>query len=212
MKTETVVTSGFQENCYIIWDEATMAGMIIDPGADGDRIVSVLEKHHITPIGIYNTHGHFDHIGAVSELKRQLNIPFALHSGDKQLVAEADSQGGMFGLHLPMAAPEVDIWLEDGMTLTVGNETGTVIHTPGHTQGGVCFLFSKLLFTGDTLFSGSIGRSDLPGGNGRQLIESIHKNILCLDDSISVFPGHGPATSIGREKRFNPFVNYAGSY
>ena len=211
MKTNTVVTSGFQENCYIIWDEATMDGIIVDPGDDSAHILAAVKKNQVNVVGIYNTHGHFDHIGAVHALKKQLNVPFALHRGDEQLVASPAGQAAIFGLHLPFDPPGVDQWLEDGMTITVGNETGTVIHTPGHTQGCVCFHFSDIVIVGDTLFAGSVGRSDLPGGNGRQLIESIQNRLLCLDDSVRVLPGHGPETSIGKEKKYNPFINYAGS-
>ncbi|MBN2718268.1 MAG: MBL fold metallo-hydrolase [Deltaproteobacteria bacterium] len=187
-----------------------MDGIIIDPGDDGDRIMEIVQKNGVKPIGIYNTHAHFDHIGAVALLKKQLTIPFALHRGDEALAAGASTQGRMFGLHLPMTPPDVDIWLDDGTTIEVGSVSGKVIHTPGHTQGGVCFLFDNLLFTGDTLFAGSVGRSDLPGGDSRQLIDSIQNRLLCLDNAVRVFPGHGPQTSIGREKKYNPFINYGG--
>ncbi len=210
MKHETLVTGAFQVNCYILWDESTGDGIVIDPGGDADRIAAAIQKNNVNVVGIYNTHAHFDHIGAVQALKTQLNVPFALHRGDEQLVAGAATQGQMFGMHIPLEAPAVEKWLEDGMKITFGSETGEVLHTPGHTRGGVCFLFSDKLFVGDTLFAGSVGRSDLPGGDGRQLIESIQRRLMTLADGVKVFPGHGPSTSIGQERKFNPFVNYSG--
>jgi hydroxyacylglutathione hydrolase len=212
VKHETLVTGAFQVNCYILWDESTGDGIVVDPGGDEDRIVAAIQKNKVKVVGIYNTHAHFDHIGAVQALKTRLNVPFALHRGDAQLVAEANTQGQMFGMHIPMEAPDVEQWLEDGMKITFGNVTGEVLHTPGHTRGGVCFLFADNLFVGDTLFAGSVGRSDLPGGDGRQLIESIQKRLMPLPDSVKVFPGHGPSTSIGQERQFNPFINYSGGF
>ncbi|MBN2526513.1 MAG: MBL fold metallo-hydrolase [Deltaproteobacteria bacterium] len=189
-----------------------MAGIVIDPGDDANEILATIEKRGVKVTAIYNTHGHFDHIGAVHPLQNSLDVPFALHRGDAELAASASTQGQMFGLHLPMSPPKVDVWLEDDMAIIVGEQKGKVLHTPGHTQGGVCFLFSDMVFVGDTLFAGSVGRTDLPGGNSRQLIASIQQKLMSLDDTVKVFPGHGPVTSIGKERKFNPFINYNGTF
>ncbi|MBN2344326.1 MAG: MBL fold metallo-hydrolase [Deltaproteobacteria bacterium] len=212
MKFETVVTGAFQENCYILWDNETNDGIIIDPGDDASRIEQRVKALGLNVIGIYNTHGHFDHIGAVQPLKEALDIPFAIHTDDRALVEGAAKQGAMFGLDLPLSAPKVETWLKDAMKIEVGKSVGTVLHTPGHTPGGVCFLFEPFLFVGDTLFAGSVGRTDLPGGNSRQLIDSIQKKLMVLADSTRVLAGHGPETSIGKERKYNPFIIYGGSF
>lgn len=212
MKYDTVVTGDIQENCYIAWDEATLKGIIIDPGDDVDKISRRVKKLKVEVIGIYNTHGHFDHTGAVAPLVDIFNVPFALHQGDAKLVSALKDQGALFGIRLHLKSPSVDVWLEDNATIQVGNSVGKVLHTPGHSAGGVCFLFDQLAFVGDTLFAGSVGRTDLPGGNGAQLVKSIQSKLMTLDDNVIVLCGHGPPTTIGQERKYNPFINNAGFF
>jgi glyoxylase-like metal-dependent hydrolase (beta-lactamase superfamily II) len=155
---------------------------------------------------IYNTHGHLDHIGAVAELQESLEVPWWLHPEDAPVVKAANRAAAMYGLP-PMRIPTADKELSDGMEVAVGSLKARVITTPGHTPGGVCFLFEeKELFTGDTLFAGGIGRSDLPGGDGRLLIKSIKERLLTLPEDIRIWPGHMGDSTIGQEKRANPFV------
>lgn len=206
LKYEAIVTGPLQENCYLVWDTDTMEGIFIDPGADAPKLLKAAAFHKVKVVGIYNTHAHIDHVGAVSAIVEELGVPFALHKAETQVLGALPMQASMFGLGSPGKPPKVDIQLEPDSEIQVGNLRGKVLFTPGHTPGGICFLFNNKVFVGDTLFSGSIGRSDLPGGNGRQLVNSIHTQLMTLDDDIEVLSGHGPATSIGMERRHNPYL------
>ncbi len=209
LKIETILNGPFQENCYIVYDEITAKGVFIDPGAEPERLMKAASRLKIDIIAIYNTHAHIDHAGGVETIKRAMKIPFAMNTEDDFLLKILPDQARMFGV--PVAdIPTVDIPLKHNDSFVVGNLNATVIHTPGHTPGGVCFLFGRDLFSGDTLFAGSIGRTDLPGGSSKMLIDSINTRLLCLSDEVKVYPGHGPSTTIGFEKRRNPFLN--GSY
>jgi len=205
LKIETIVNGPFQENCYLIWDDKSMEGAFIDPGDEAPRLIQTARFNKIEVKAIFNTHGHLDHAGAAAAIQEELKIPFALHPEDAFLLDHMPDQARMFGLP-PMEIPKIDRELADGDTVKVGSFEGTVIHTPGHTPGGVCFHFEDVIFVGDTLFSGSIGRSDLPGGSHRQLIESIKKRLLPLDDEVKALSGHGPVTTIGAERAHNPFL------
>lgn len=205
LKYQVVVNGPFQENCYIAWDEATLKGALIDPGDEPQTILAAARKLGVTIEAIYNTHAHIDHTGAVASLKATLKVPFALHEADAPLLAGLSAQARLFGLP-SIESPTVDRVLHHGDIIQIGNLEGKVLHTPGHTPGGVCFWFDKVVFVGDTLFAGSIGRSDLPGGNHEQLIEAIRRELLTLPEQTVALSGHGPATTIGLEKRGNPFV------
>ncbi len=206
LKFETIVNGPFQENCFLLYDEQKKSGIFIDPGDEPDRLARTAQFQSITIEGIFNTHGHLDHAGGVAKLKTLLdNVPFAIHKEDLFLLDNIPQQARMFGLP-PMDVPQVDREIEDGETITVAGHEGKVIHTPGHTPGGVSFLFGDLLFVGDTLFAGSIGRTDLPGGSYPQLIESIKTRLLPLGDEVRVMCGHGPNTTIGVERTHNPFL------
>lgn len=207
LKVETIVNGPFQENCFLVWDEQAKQGIFIDPGDEPSRIARSATFLEIEILGIFNTHGHLDHAGGVAELKKQLEIPFAIHPADAFLLENMPGQARMFGLP-PMEVPEIDRELTPGEAIQVGGSEATVLHTPGHTPGGVSFLFEqdKLVFVGDTLFAGSIGRTDLPGGSFKQLMESIKTELMGLDDEFDVLCGHGPPTTIGTERKYNPFV------
>lgn len=195
-------------NCYIIWDEETKDAFIIDPGSDADRIELAVRTKGLNPVYAVNTHGHFDHVGANAALKEALGVKTAIHGKDAELLAASHEHGAIYG-YMSGRQPEPDILLKDGDVIKAGGKlTLKVIHTPGHTEGGVCLYdgAGKRLFTGDTLFAGSVGRTDLGGGSFEKLIESLMKKILPLGDDVSVFPGHGPATTIGEEKENNPFI------
>ena len=204
-KYETIVNGPFQENCYLIFDDELKKGVFIDPGAEPERLIRTASFLGIQVEAIYNTHGHIDHAGAVAAIKQKLEIPFALHPADRFLLDSIPAQAKMFGLGA-VGIPTVDRELVDGEKIEIAGHSATVVHTPGHTPGGVCFLFDAFAVVGDTLFAGSIGRTDLPGGSYEQLISAIKERLLVLDDNLRVLSGHGPATAIGVERRYNPFL------
>lgn len=195
-------------NCYILSCPETKKAVVIDPGDEGDRIQSwVLEKgYHVEYILL--THGHFDHIGAVAELRDAFGVKVGIHAKDADMLTEGrknlSSISGSAGSSIQ--TKPADFLLEDGQMITFGSITLTVLATPGHTLGGVCFLTSEGLISGDTLFAGSIGRTDFPGGSLEQLLDGIKQKLMVLPEETLVFPGHGEATTIGREKRSNPFL------
>ena len=196
-----------QCNCSILGDETSREAIVIDPGDDISRIVALLEKHHLTVKQIIVTHAHIDHIAGAHRLKELTGAPILYNQLDLPQVRMMDIQAGWLGVPTPkVSAPDED--LKDGKTISIVGLSGTVIHTPGHTQGSSCLYLPDhtLLIAGDTLFHGSIGRTDLPGGNTQQLLKSIHDRLLTLPDEVKVIPGHGPNTSIGTEREKNVFL------
>jgi glyoxylase-like metal-dependent hydrolase (beta-lactamase superfamily II) len=195
----------YAANCYIVFSEKTRSGIVIDPGGDVDDIVSNLDKNNIHVEYIVLTHGHGDHIGGVKELKEKLNVPVVIHKEDAEMLEDAS-----LNLSSTMAMGEIEITpdktVEDGDTLVFGELKGRIIHTPGHTMGGMCLLVEENLFCGDTLFKGSVGRSDLYGGNHGILMNSIKEKILTLPDNIMLYPGHGEPTTVGEQRATNPFL------
>jgi len=194
-------------NCSILGDETSREAIVVDPGDDIPRILALLAKHQFTLKQILVTHAHIDHIAGAQQLKKLTGAPILYNQNDLPLVAMMDVQAGWLGISTPdVAAP--DDSLEDNRSIAIEGLTGTVLHTPGHTEGSVCLHFpaEDLLIAGDTLFAGSVGRTDLPGGDIRKLLASIHGRLLCLPDSTKVIPGHGYSTMIGAERESNPFL------
>ncbi len=195
-----------QANCYIFGDDATREVFVIDPGDEPARILATLRRLNARPLAIVNTHGHFDHIQGVQEVRRAAHIPFWIHEAEHDVLSQGPARAEtMFGVALP-PSPVPDRWLKDGDHLQVGSLALRVRHTPGHSPGGVCLVGDGLAFVGDTLFAGSIGRTDIPGGDLETLLASIARVLLPLPDGTVCYPGHGPETTIGEERRFNPFL------
>ncbi|MCG8376493.1 MAG: MBL fold metallo-hydrolase [Chlorobiales bacterium] len=192
-------------NCFIVGCETTKEAAVIDPGDDADRILMELAKSELKVKFLINTHGHFDHVGANKRMKDVTGAQLAIHPEDEPMLEQLSQSAMMFGLSAENSPP-ADILLNDGDTISFGEITLTVIHTPGHSRGGVCLHTDGHLFAGDTLFAGSIGRTDLQGGDYDTLISSIKDRLLGLDDETVVYTGHGPETTIGNEKRMNPFL------
>jgi hydroxyacylglutathione hydrolase len=207
MILETFPVGPLQCNCTILGDEQSGEAIVIDPGEDIDRIQKRLTAHGLKLKQILVTHGHIDHVGGALRLKRLTGAPIYLNEGDLEQLAIMQQQADWVGVEAPETAPP-DENLADGMTVGLVSYPAQVLHTPGHTQGSVSLLFAplKLLVAGDTLFAGSIGRTDLPGGNYDQILESIQSRLLALPDETTVLPGHGPASTIGAERRSNPFL------
>ena len=204
MKIHPIIVSPFLTNCYVLGCEDTQEAIIIDAGFNAEKILHIIEKEGYTLKYLINTHAHLDHISAVAEIKEKYNVPLFMHKGDQPVLdslVPMQMQFG-FGNH---KIPTVDIYLEE-KKYSFGNIEFQVIHTPGHSPGGCCFLFNDVLFSGDTLFGGSIGRTDLPGGSMEEIINSIKTKLLKLDDGVAVYPGHGPSTTIEKEKQFNSFL------
>lgn len=207
MVRETFPVGPLQCNCTIIGDEASREAMVIDPGDNIPQILAVLVKHGLTLKQIVVTHGHIDHVGGAVALKKVTGASILLNERDMPLLEMMNEQAGWLGIAPPEVAPP-DTSAEEGMVVGIANHAAQVLHTPGHTQGSICLYFApeKLLVAGDTLFAGSIGRTDLPGGNSRQILQSIHDRLLPLPDETRVIAGHGPSTTIGFERERNPFL------
>jgi hydroxyacylglutathione hydrolase len=197
-------------NCYVVGDPTTREAIVIDPGGDADDIAAALVAHDLRVTAIVATHAHFDHLLAADELRRLTAAPFYVNERDRFLLDWFQESGRLFlGVELP-PPPEVDGGAGEGDVLSAGRTRLEVIHTPGHSPGSISLLSEAALFSGDTLFAGSVGRTDLPGGDGAALVAAVRSKLFALDDNLSVLPGHGPPTTVGEERRFNPFVGSAG--
>ena len=196
-----------QCNCSVIGDEQTREAMVIDPGDQIDDILRILKEEKLTLKQIVVTHAHIDHVGGAMKLKAATGAPILMNQKDEALLNMLDVQAAWIGMK-PPGAVQVDEAIGEGRVLQVGGISSSVIHTPGHTEGSICLYFpkQKTLIAGDTLFAGSIGRTDLPGGSYEKIIRSLHNQLLQLPDETQVVPGHGPLTSIGEERESNPFL------
>ncbi len=208
MRYQVIPVTHYQQNCSIIWDEATRVGAVIDPGGEIDKLLTFCEQHQIQLEKILLTHGHMDHVGGTSALAKALQLPIiGPHRDDKFWIDALDQQATMMGMP-PAEVFEPTTWLKDGDVVEAANTQFEVIHCPGHTPGHVVFYHADagIAFVGDVLFQGSIGRTDFPRGNHQQLLDAIRNKLWPLGDDITFIPGHGPLSTFGREKQSNPFV------
>ena len=207
MILETFPVGPLRCNCSILGDEVTREAIVVDPGDNISEILSRLQKHGLTLRQIVITHAHIDHVGGAALLKRATGAPVFLNQNDLGLLGAMEMQAGWLGIATPEVGPP-DASADDGLAVGLATLPAEVIHTPGHTPGSICLLFPQhqLLLAGDTLFAGSIGRTDLPGGDGRQILRSLRDRLMVLPDTTRVVPGHGPETTIGEERQSNPFL------
>lgn len=203
---EHLVVGPLQCNCYIVGDPESKEAIVIDPGDDADRLAESLAEKQLTVTAIVATHAHFDHIVAAERLRVLTGAPFYLHAEDKPLLEWMQESGRLFlGMELP-PPPEVDTEAREGDRLRAGSMGLEVVHTPGHSPGSISLVAEDALFSGDTLFAGSIGRTDLPGGDTQALLDAVKDKLFRLGADLVVYPGHGPATTLAAEQETNPFV------
>lgn len=205
MLVKTLAVGPLQVNCHIVACPQTRKAMVVDPGDEVPRILEALKQNDLEVEAIVNTHAHFDHIGGNKALCDATQAPLYIHSADAPLLERAQQQAAAYGMKTT-PSPQPDKLLNEGDVLEVGTLKFTVIHTPGHSPGGICLHGDGNVFVGDTLFAGSIGRTDLPGGDFDLLIRGIKDKLWGLSDETVVYSGHGPETSIGRERKTNPFA------
>lgn len=205
IKYKLAVVGPLDTNCYLVYCPGTLECAVIDPGAEAERIFPMIAEDNLRPVVIVNTHGHLDHVGANKDIKEKFQIPLSIHSADSSLLDKIQQFELSFFLGAK-ESPPADRLLTHGDVIKVGRTNLRVIHTPGHTPGSVSLLGDGILFSGDTLFCGGVGRTDLPGGSTRDLEKSIRTKILTLPAETIVLPGHGPLTTVGEEKESNPFL------
>ncbi|KIL75295.1 MBL fold metallo-hydrolase [Bacillus badius] len=197
-----------QTNCYILSGEDGEC-IVFDPGAEGEKLVQWLNENRLQPLAVLLTHAHFDHIGAVEQVRQAFNVPVYLHKEEAEWLTDPSLNGSARFQFGEISSQPADHLLDEEESLTIGRFSFRLFHTPGHSPGSISYFFEEgnAVFAGDTLFMGSIGRTDLPGGNHEQLLQSIHNHLLTLPEEAIVLPGHGPATMIGDEMERNPFLN-----
>ncbi len=205
MLLRKVMTGSMLANCYIIADETTKEAAIIDPSTEGEEILKVIKENNLKVKYIINTHGHMDHIGANAKIKEATGAKILIHEDDRNLLISPTENLAIFWGKMTKSPP-ADRLLKDGEIISLGNLKIKVIHTPGHTRGSICLLVENRLFSGDTLLRDTIGRTDLPEASDRMLIQSIKERILPLGDEVQIYPGHEEETTIGQERRNNPFL------
>ena len=205
MEIVVIPVGMLQANCYLVYDGQTKEALVIDPGAEGVKLQKEIEKRELKVKYLVNTHGHSDHIGANQYLQEVTGAPLYIHAEDSAKLTDERKNLSVY-MDKEINKPAANGCLQDGDVLEVGSLRWEVRHTPGHTEGGICLVGEGVCFSGDTLFAGSIGRTDLPGGSFAKIISSIKTKLLVLDDQVVVYPGHGPQTSIGKEKGANPYL------
>jgi len=208
MKWRQLPLGPLQTNCYLYFNDKKEC-LVIDPGGDGNKLISILQQQQLKPIAILLTHAHFDHIGAVDDVRKQWNIPVYVHKNEKEWLSDPSQNGSQFFMAGAVSVSDPDELIKGEGRLEIGSFVLQVYETPGHSPGSVSFYAKEadVVFSGDALFAGSIGRTDLPGGNHDQLLNSIHKKLLTLPEETIVLSGHGPETSIEQEMETNPFLN-----
>jgi glyoxylase-like metal-dependent hydrolase (beta-lactamase superfamily II) len=196
----------YETNTWLLWDDVSHMALLIDPAAPSDKLLRRIHDLGLNVVSIVNTHGHGDHIGGNGFFRDKLNTQLAIHPADASMLGDNKKNMSEY-MGTPLPGLSADRLLEDGDTFKLGDHIVTVIHTPGHTPGCICLLCEKYLISGDTLFEMSIGRTDFPGGSHAAIVDSIRDKLFILPDDVVVFPGHGPTTAIGLEKKNNPFVS-----
>jgi glyoxylase-like metal-dependent hydrolase (beta-lactamase superfamily II) len=204
---EILPVGPLQCNCSVIGDEVSHEAMVIDPGDDVGDVLAIIQKHNLSVKQIVITHAHIDHVGGAMKLRAATGAPILLNHNDYALLKMLDLQADWIGMQSP-GKVEIDHSIDEQDTVKAGSLLANVLHTPGHTEGSICLYFpaEKKLIAGDTLFAGSIGRTDLPGGSFEKIMRSLHDKLLALPDETAVVPGHDPLTSIGAEREVNPFL------
>lgn len=205
---KSLVTGELKVNCYLLACPETRQAMVIDPGGESRRILEILRENDFTLKMVINTHGHFDHVGGNRALLEATGAELLLHPADAAILQGAPDHAAMFGCRPIDPSPKPTRFLDDNEEVALGELRLKVLHVPGHSPGGICLLTDGRLFSGDTLFAGSIGRTDLPSGDQAALMRALRDRVLTLPDETLVYPGHGPETTIGRERRHNPFLRY----
>lgn len=206
MIIKSLVVGPLEVGCYIVGCEKTKETVVIDPGGSVDKITQIINKNGFKPVYILGTHGHFDHIGGVNELQNITGCQFLISKNDLSLVENIKEQAAFFGFEIA-EKPKIDGFVRDGDYISIGSLQIKVLETPGHTPGSISFCVDNSVFVGDTVFQGSIGRTDLPGGSYKALINSVKEKLFTLSDDTEIYPGHGPSTTIQNEKKYNPFLN-----
>jgi glyoxylase-like metal-dependent hydrolase (beta-lactamase superfamily II) len=209
MKIVQIPNGVFAENCYLVVDDEARQCVIVDPGEEAGLILHKIAETGATPVGIWLTHAHLDHVLGVGRLVAETGVPVWLHPADRPLYDAVPEQAKWFGLGASPPLPVPDRAMVHGEHLSVGTLRFGIRHAPGHSPGSVCLIGHGVVFTGDVLFAGSVGRTDLPGGDGETLIASIERELLPLPDDTILYSGHGPESTIGRERRTNPFLTGA---
>lgn len=204
---KAIKTGRLATNCYILGCAETLEGVVVDPGDEADYILTIVEEENLKIKYIINTHGHSDHIGANEEVKNATGAHILIHADDEEFLLEPSKNLSNYSSK-PISGPAADRLLSDGEFIEIGNTIKLkVLHTPGHTPGCICLLGENFILSGDTLFAGSIGRTDLPGGSYDQIIRSIEEKLLPLPNNLLVYPGHGPSSNLKKEKETNTFLS-----
>jgi len=204
IRVKKIISGILKENCYVVYDCESLQAVIIDPGEDGEEVIYEIEKDKLKPEMLVNTHGHYDHVASDDQIRSEFKIPLAVHKYELEMLADScKNASNLFGF--PKTVKEPEIVLEDYQKVKLSFTTFKVVHTPGHTKGSICLLFKDFLITGDTLFAGTIGRTDLVGGDYEKILDSLSK-IKKLDSRLIIYPGHGSRSTLANELRHNPYL------